>query len=73
MSTMNFTVEETNLIAIYKASAKDKTLARIADAIPRMDDDMRIIAEGAIRKLNTLTEPEFSLLSFMPADETDGG
>ena len=72
MSTMNFTVEETNLVAIYKASAKDKTLARIADAIPLMDDDMRIIAEGAIRKLSALTEPEFSLLPFTPADETDG-
>ena len=72
MSIYDFTVEEVNLIAIYKADAKGKTLARIADALPDMDEDTRIIAKGASRKLAALTEPEFSLLPFTPADETGG-
>ena len=71
MLLFTFTVEETNLIAIYKASAKGKTLARITDALPLMDDEMRAIAEGASRKLSALTEPEFALLPFIPADEAD--
>ena len=72
MSIMLFTVEETNLIAIYKADTLATTLARIADALPDMDNDMRRIAEGAGRKLATLTGPEFSALSFIPADEDEG-
>jgi hypothetical protein len=69
---MNFTVEETNLIAMYKAGAQAATLARIAAALPDMDGEMRAIAESASRKLAALTAQEFSALSFTPADETDG-
>jgi hypothetical protein len=72
MSIKNFTVEEINLIAIYKAQTKEKTLARIAAVFPDMDEDIQTIAEGASRKLAGLTEPEFSALSFAPAEETDG-
>jgi hypothetical protein len=68
---MNFTVEEINLVAIYKADTLAATLARIADALPYMDGEMQSIAEGATRKLTLLTEPEFSALSFTPADDTD--
>ena len=73
MFIMNFTVEEINLIAIYRAQTNEKTLARIAAALPDMDGDMKIIAESASRKLAGLTEPEFSALSFAPADEDEGG
>ena len=72
MSIMDFTVEETNLIAIYKTDTLAATLARIADALPDMDRDMRLIAEGASRKLAALSEPEFSALSFIPVDEDEG-
>ena len=72
MLYFNFTVEDINLIAIYKADTRAVTLARIAAALPDMDGDMRIIAESASRKLTALTEPEFSALSFALADETDG-
>ena len=72
MFIMDFTVEDINLIAIYKAETLEKTLARIAAALPDMDEDMRAIAEGASRKLAGLTEPDFSVLSFAPAEETDG-
>ena len=72
MLYMDFTVEEINLIAIYRAETSAKTLARIAAALPDMDGDMRTIAENASRKLAGLTEPEFTALSFAPADEDEG-
>jgi len=73
MSILNFTVEETTLIAIYKTDSQDKaaTLARIAAALPLMDEEIRIIAESASRKLDALTEPDFSACSFLPLDDTD--
>jgi len=72
MNYFTFTVEEINLVAIYIADTKAATLARIAAALPDMDGDMRTIAESASRKLDGLTEPEFTALSFAPAEETDG-
>jgi len=73
MSIINFTVEETNLIAIYKEDTAAATLARIAAALPEIyDEDIITIAESASRKLAALTEPEYSALTFAPADETDG-
>ena len=72
MSIMNFTVEETNLIAIYKEDTAAATLAQIAARIHDMDADIYGIAMSASMKLATLTEPEFSALSFTPVDETDG-
>jgi len=73
MSIMNFTVEETNLIAIYKEDTAAATLAQIAAALPEIyDEDIITIAESASRKLAALTEPEYSALTFAPADETDG-
>jgi hypothetical protein len=74
MSIINFTVEEINLIAIYRADTAAATLARIAADLPDMtDEDIITIAESASRKLVALTEPEFSALSFAPADEDEGG
>ena len=73
MSIMNFTVEETNLIAIYKEDTAAATLAQIAAALPELyDEDIITIAESASRKLAALTEPEYSALTFSLSDETDG-
>ena len=69
MSILNFTVEEINLIAIYKADTLAASLLRIAATLPDMDADMLPIVESAHLKLAALTEPEFSALSFTPADE----
>ena len=72
MTIYNFTVEETNLIAIYKADTLTATLMKIAAALPDMDGDMKTIADSAGRKLAALTGSEFSALTFAPADDTDG-
>jgi len=69
---LNFTVEEINFIAIYKAYTLAATLAGIDEALPDIyNEDIITIAEGASRKLSTLTELEFSALIFTPADETE--
>ena len=74
MLMLNFTVEETNLIAVYKTHSLEKTIARIEDALPDLlDEDIITIAESASCKLSALTEPEFAALSFVPADEDEGG
>jgi len=72
MPIMNFTVEEINVISIYKADTLAATLARIAEALPFIyDEDILTIAESVLRKLAVLTEPDFAALSFAPADEGD--
>ena len=72
MSIMDFTVEEINLVAIYKADTAAATLAEIAAALPDMDDDVRSIARSASWKLAALNEKIYSKTVFIPADETDG-
>jgi hypothetical protein len=72
MLYITFTVEEINLIAIYKTDTQAATLARIAAALPDMGDEIQVIAENASRKLAALAEPEYSALSFISADETEG-
>jgi len=50
MLLLNFTAEEINLIAIYRADTAAATLARIAAELPEMDDEEIItIAESAHR------------------------
>ena len=72
MPIMDFTVEEINLIAIYREDTAAATLSRIAARLHDMDADMYRIAASASMKLAALTEPEFTALSFTPAEETDG-
>ena len=71
MTILNFTAEEINLIAIYKAETLEETLERIDVALPDMDAEMRTIAESARRKLAELSEQEFIAASFSPAEDTD--
>ena len=70
MSTY-FTIEEINIIAMYKTGNIAKTINRIIDMLPHMITDIQIIAANAIRKLDRLSESEFSVMKFIPADETE--
>jgi len=72
MHILNFTVEEINLIAMYKAYTLAATLTGIDEALPDMyDEDIISIAESASRKLSALTEKDFSALSFTPDGDID--
>ncbi len=64
-----FTVEETNLLIIYKASSKRELFENISAALPFMDEEMRMFAEHTMRKLDALTEAEFAALSLDPAED----
>ncbi|GHU79771.1 hypothetical protein FACS1894191_3330 [Clostridia bacterium] len=73
MTIFDFTVEETSLISIYKADTRAATLARIADALPDMEDeDIIIIAESAVVKLRAMSDSDFTAALFSPADEDEG-
>lgn len=64
-----FTVEETNLLSIYKTDDKWEMLTNMAAALPYMDKEMRAFAERTMRKLDALTEAEFNELVLELADE----
>jgi len=72
MVTINFTVEESNFIAIYETDTLVSTQARINGALPDIyDKDMIAIAINANRKLSMLSESAFAALDFILADETE--
>ena len=64
-----FTVEETNLLSIYKADSKRALLENINAALPFMDEAMRELATRSMRKIDALTEAEYAALAIFPADE----
>ena len=72
MPIMDFTVEEINLVAIYKSETTASTLASISAALPYMDRETRSVANNAKRLISRLTEQEFSATPFTPADDTEG-
>lgn len=64
-----FTVEETNLLSIYKTDDKWEMLTNMAAALPLMDGEMRTFSERTMRKVDALTEAEFNELVLELADE----
>lgn len=64
-----FTVEETNLLSIYKTDDKWEMLTNMAAALPLMDGEMRAFAERTMRKLDALPEAEFAALSLELVEE----
>jgi hypothetical protein len=74
MNQLLFTVEEENLICAFDTSSRDALIGGIRDALPEFDGDgpeMREIAEGALRKLDAMTDTEFSETIFSPAYHDD--
>ena len=64
-----FTVEEMNLLAIYRGEIKGEVTEKIAFALSFMDSDMRELAKRTVKKVNSLSDEEFAALSIDPADE----
>jgi len=74
-----FTVEEENLICIYDTTSRTAAMEGISTAMPDYDDDdMREIAGNALRKLDAMSDAEFTEYVFVPAyhneddEETEG-
>ena len=64
-----FTVEEMNLLSIYRGETKEEVTEKIAFALSFMDKDMRKLAKRTVKKVNSLSNQEFAALSIDPADE----
>ena len=66
---IRFTIEEENIIAIYAEDNRERTIDNINFAIPYMDEDMRQLAAAAVRKLQAMTDSEFSEREFILTDD----
>ena len=64
-----FTVEEMNLLSIYRGETKEEVTEKIAFALSFMDPDMRELAKRTVKKANSLSDQEFAALSIDSADE----
>ena len=75
MNNILFTVEEENLICAFNTSNRTMLAANIRDALPHFDSepDMTEIAVNVLRKLESMTETEFTEIIFTPAydDESE--
>ena len=63
------TVEETNLLSIYRTGRRQGLIVAMKAALPFMDGDMRDFAARTLSKVEAMTEAEFAGLSLDPADE----
>lgn len=63
------TVEETNLLSIYRTGSRQGLIVTMRAALPFMDEDMRDFAACTLEKVEAMTEAEFAGLSLDPADE----
>ena len=64
-----FTVEEMNLLSIYRGETKEEVTEKFAFALSFMDKDMGELAKRTVKKVNSLSDQEFAALSIDPADE----
>jgi hypothetical protein len=64
-----FTIEEENLICIYFEESRERLIDNILAAMPYMDEDMRQLAAATVKKLQAMTNSEFSQTPFTFTDE----
>ena len=78
---MNFTVEETNLIDIYRADTRTGILENLRIARPVYENDPELLAvmDSATRKLGAVADADFLAAAYIPAypvgyseNETEG-
>jgi hypothetical protein len=72
MKTVNFTVEEENMVCIYYEINRNAVMENIRTALPDFDEDeMREIAENILQKLDSMSDTEFAEYGFTPAYSND--
>lgn len=67
--TMQFNVEEENLICLYHNADRRRTMAKLHAALPDMDGEMAALACQTLAKLNTMTDADFEARKFHFTDE----
>ena len=63
------TVEETNLLSIYRTGSRQGLIVAMRAALPFMDRDMRDFAARTLSKGEAMTEAEFAECGIYAADE----
>lgn len=66
---IKLTVEEENLLSIYKMGSKRELIESVNAALPFMDGDMQGLAVRALRKIDALTEAEYAELAVFAAED----
>lgn len=66
---IKLTVEEENLLSIYKTGSKRELIENVNAALPFMDGDMQELAVRALRKIDALTEAEYAELAVFAAED----
>ena len=66
---IQFTIPEENIVAIYAEDSRETTVNNILFAMPYMDEDMQQIAAAAVKKLQAMTDSEFSEREFVLTDD----
>ena len=66
---IKLTVEEENLLSIYKTGSKRELIESVNAALPFMDGDMQELAVRALRKIDALTEAEYAELVVFAAED----
>jgi len=69
MTMIKLTVEEENLLSIYKTDSKRELIESVNAALPFMDGDMQGLATRALRKIDALTEAEYAELAVFAAED----
>lgn len=64
-----FTVEETNLIAIYLSGTRAELVEDMTAALSYMDAEMRELADRTLAKLRAMSDAEFVMQVFYPAGD----
>jgi hypothetical protein len=70
-----FNLEVNNLIAIYDISNREYLISQITAEMPDYDDDVKEVAETALKILKNMTDSEFADIIFTPeyGGDDDGG
>ena len=65
----NLTFEEINLLCIYDGGSRQKTVAALKEmrgVLTDEDQELRELTDSALKKLNFMTEDEYSKLELYP-------
>jgi hypothetical protein len=70
-----FNLEENNLIAIYDTTNREYLISQITAEMPDYDDDVKEVAETALKMLINMSDSDFERIRFTPeyGGDDDGG
>jgi hypothetical protein len=70
-----FNLEVNNLIVIYDISNREYLISQITAEMPDYDDDVKEVAETALKILKNMSDSEFADIIFTPeyGGDDDGG